>query len=255
MTYTPSMTLAQVLYDNRFRDAGADVTYDGTTITGFEPINAYDWRDFSLFDQSAASNLTVELATAGSVDCILLWAVSGTAATVTIQSSPDGVTWTTVATVSLLSDGRPSWTDVSPAATALWWRVSPSVGVVWRQITLGVKLQFPMGQWRDIAPPQLTHGVVVENKISVNGSIIGRNLRRLEKSGQISLDYLQPDWVRGSWEALLQSAIRYPFWWRWDPVAHPLEVAFAVAESIDPPTNSSPPPLMKASMDIKYLSQ
>lgn len=253
MSYQPSMTLAQVLYDNRYRDTGATVTYDGTLITGFDVINAYDWRDFSLFDQSASSNLKVQLASAGLVDTIVLWRNPGTAGTVTVQTSPDGTTWTTVASIALPAGGAAVWTDIQPTL-ALYWRVSPSVGVVWRQITIGAKLQFPIGQWRDISPPTLTQGVVVENQISVNGSIIGRNLRRFEKAGTISLDYLKPEWVRGFWEPFVQWAIRYPFWQRWNPVEYPQDVAFAAAESIQPTKNMSPPPLMHAEIATKFIA-
>lgn len=254
MSHFPIMTQAQVLYDNRYRDTGAVVTYDGTLLVGFDAINAYDWRDFSLFSQSAGSHLTVQLTAPAIIDSIVLWRVAGAAATATVQTSPDGTTWTTIAAVPLGTAGLAIWTDV-PQVPALWYRVLVDVTVIWRQITLGQRLQFPMGQWKDINPPTLTQGVVVENQISVNGSIIGRNLRRFEKSGQISLDYLKPEWVRSSWEAFVTWAIRYPFWQRWNPVEYPQDVAFAAADSITAPKNMSPPPLMHAEMATKFITQ
>jgi hypothetical protein len=96
---------------------------------------------------------------------------------------------------------------------------------------------------------------VIENKISVNGSIIGRNLRRFEKSSQINLPYLTPDWVRTNWEAFVQWAIRYPFWQRWNPTTYPGDVAFTVADTISPPKNASPPPYMTVEMNTKFITE
>jgi hypothetical protein len=111
-----------------------------------------------------------------------------------------------------------------------------------------------MGQWADITPPTLYSGVVLSNVIAENGSILGRNVRRAEKKGELSLDYLDPTWVRTSWDAFAIHAARYPFFYRWDPVGHPAEVAFAAAESIQAPRNSSPPPYMSVSMPMRIIT-
>jgi hypothetical protein len=94
---------------------------------------------------------------------------------------------------------------------------------------------------------------VVENVISVNGSILGRNLRRIVKSGNIELNYLTQSWVRSYWNPLAIHASTLAFFWRWNPVSYPKEIGFCVADKIEAPQNSSPPPYMSVSMPLLYL--
>lgn len=255
MPYLPAtLVYGQVFYDNLLRSSLATVTYDGTEIIGFESVNAYDWRDFTFFQPGANKHLEVDFGGATAADTVCIW--WGSEGTDTcLVSYWDGATWQTITTFSQAVSPL-QWFDF-PTETRTKYRFTfstvSSIQPI-RQLTIGVKLTFAMGQWVDINPPLLVQGVVVENQISVNGSIIGRNLRRFEKMGQISLDYLQPDWVRNSWDPFVRQAIRYPFWYRWSPTAYPLDIAFAAADSITAPKNMSPQPLMHAEMAIKFLT-
>lgn len=251
MTYTPQMVCGQVLWKNVLRYDGVTVTYDGTVVSGFPAVNAYDWRDFSLFQPEASAHLTVESASALGADTICVWWQSNGTDTVALESW-SGSAWVAVDTAEQ-ADGQMVWLDI-PAASPLKWRLTFSGSNKIRQITLGTKLTFPIGQWNGVNPSSLYQGVVIQNVISMNGSIIGRNLRRIEKSGKIELTLLLPDWVRASWDPFSQHAATKAFFYRWDPVGHAAEVAFAVADSIEAPTNDSPPPRMKVSMPLKFIS-
>ena len=248
------MVQAQILYQNLLAPP-ASVTYSGTVVVGFDPINAYDWRDFTLFQSQAAATLVLDMASASAwSDSIVIWgpASAGTNG-VTVEQSNDGTTWTDPLVTGNMPLANPYWFNF--AFTKRYLRLTFAGAAQYRQITVGTKLTFPMGQWLDVSPPMLVQGVVVENQISVNGSIIGRNLRRFEKTGQLSLDYLSQSWVRSVWDPFVQSAIRYPFWWRWNPVGYPTEIGFAVADSINAPKNTAPLPTMHADMNIKFLTQ
>lgn len=260
MSSNPQMVMAQVLYDNVFRAAGAVVTYAGTVVDGFEVQNAYDWRDFSLFRPQANQYVTVTLLAPVIIDTFCVWWAASGSDVVSFEQW-NGASWTSMGTISQ-SNGIMQWRDLalrtfsgdSAEIKSDKFRFKSSGALDLRQVTIGRKLQFPMGQWNGIAPPALTHGVALENVISVNGSVIGRNQRRVTKEGQISMNYLLPEWVRYQWEQFVTHAVKNAFWWRWDPVGHPTEIAFTVAEKIDAPKNSSPPGRMQVSMPILYLS-
>ncbi len=229
-------------------------------MSGFDPLNAVDWRDFSLFRPAAGSStldFTVAADTALNSAVAWLAPAAGASGTITIQYESSPSTFTTLCTLAVNS--LIQWFDFAQV-TVLATRkirinfagVSGNLDV--RQISVGDKLTFPIGQWSDVAPPLLIQGVVIENLISVNGSIIGRNQRRMEKNGKLSLEYLDPAWVRSYWDAFVRSAVFHAFWWRWDPVGHPSEVALTVASTINAPTNMMPPPLMKADMEIAFIT-
>lgn len=254
MSYSPSMVKAQILYQNVFRLATP--TYSGLEVAGFEAANAYDWRDFSLFTPATAAVLEVTIP-ATEIDSSCVWwqddFVAGDPNAVVVVEAWTGAAWVAFTTHNKNSGDNASWRDASAALTATKVRCTFTGTDNIRQITVGKRLLFPMGQWKSIAPPKLLHGVVVENVISVNGSILGRNLRRIVKSGDIKLNYLSQTWVRDSWNPFAIHASRYAFFWRWNPVSYPTEVGFCVADKIEAPTNSSPPPLMEVSMPLLYL--
>lgn len=255
------LVLAQVLYNSALATYKASLAYSGAVTSGFEPLNAVDWRDFSLFKAANSTTyLTAQVTADTLVDTICAWRAPGGSASigVTAETSPDGVTWTNLTGVTC-SVGQMKWADITPTTVPsggyIRARIQGGASVsYWRQISIGSKLQFPRGQWAGISPPSLYQGVVVENVISANGSIIGRNLRRLEKKGAIELTHLDPAWVRTYWDAFAQSAAKYAFWYRWSPVGYPTEICFAVADSIEAPVNAAPPPLMSVTMPIRFLS-
>lgn len=257
-----SMVQAQVLYDSLLYRQRTNVFYTGTNIDGFEPINAFDWRDFSIFRASAGSvDIRVQVPNGGLVDTLVVWQPAGgpSAPVVTVSTSPDGTTWTPIGNVVSLNDGAIRWLDLTPVTLPAngWVKVNINDATYtsdWRQISVGAKMTFPIGQWVGVNPPKLYQGVVVESVIANNGSILGRNLRRLEKKGNLNLTHLLPAWVRDTWDPFAIECGRHAFWHRWDPVGHPTEVSFAVAESIEAPVNMLPPPRMSVAMPIRFLT-
>lgn len=256
------MVNAQVLYDSAFYRYRSVLAYDGAVVTGFEPANICDWRDFTIFRVGVAStvHLKVQLGADTVFDCAQVWcpASGANGAVATFETSPDNAAWTTRATFSPDASGTILWTDFTSVTmlSGQWVRWTIVAGGVsdFRQLSAGPKLMFPIGQWMDVGPPSLLSGVVMDNVIAVNGSILGRNYRRLEKKGDFTLTHLSQSWVRTYWDVFAQHAARRAFWWRWNPTEYPLEIAFAAAEDIVAPVNDKPPPLMRTSMPFRYLT-
>lgn len=261
MSAAPQMVQAQVLHDSIFHRYKSTLDYDGAILEGFEPINAVDWRDFSIFRaELGETHLQIQVSAETYVDTVVVWPVTGLDDTTSldVESSTDGISWTPRGSITVSFTGAITWQNVSafvvPASGYVRFVIDSDVETDWRQLSVGKRLQFPIGQWQGINPPNLTQGVIVDNVIAMNGSVLARNLRRVEKNGEISLNFLKPDWVRTEWEALASHAKRYAFWYRWHPIAYPNEVAFAVADSIQAPTNDRPPPLMAVKMPIMFLT-
>lgn len=252
MAYAPNVVKAQVLYNNVIRRSDANTAFIGTYVEGFDPSNAYDWRDFTEFVGVGDIRCLFSVSTA-TADCVVVWfGASGVDVNISISVN-GGSSWGPVATVPFVANTM-KWINIGPQ-TFNGLKISCSSQTRIRQVVVGNVLQFPVGQWQEISPPTLIQGLVFENQTSINGSIIGRNIRRYEKSGQISLDRVTQEWVRSSWADFQSFAARTPFFYRWHPTAYPNDVAFAVADSLPGPKNASPPPLMHCEMPIRFITE
>ncbi len=259
-----SMVLPQVLYDSLFHRFRSTLTNTGSggDIDGFESINAMDWRDFTLFEAPAgATILRIKIGSLSELlNTVCVWWLpySGTAFLYFDIAGPGGVTWSQIASMVAGVDGGMKWIDFPDETISadgyLRVVIVTDAPIRFRQISAGKKLQFPVGQWAGISPPNLYQGVVTTNIVAVNGSIIGRNVRRLEKRGKLDINLLDPSWVRDYFDPFNRHAGRYPFWYRWHPVGYPTEMAFAAADEIVAPTNERPSPKMRIEMPMRLLT-
>lgn len=260
------MILPQVLWDDPFRTAGIQ-SYSGTTVSGFDPANALDWRDFTAFrpDVGAVTYLVSEpLAASKYIDSAAGWFVPGINNSAFELEYENGAGSGVYVSLGILLTATPTarqlWATASapttvPSGRRLRWKMTiGGGGCDVRILTCGPVMNGETGQWEDIAPPVLTSGLVQENVIAVNGSIIARNVRRYEKDGKIRLTLLTPEWVRATWEPFVQHAVRYPFWYRWNPTGYATDIGLSAASEIAAPRNMKPPPRMSVEMPIRILT-
>lgn len=252
-----------VLYDNLLRRG--TVTFSAAEVPGFETANAYDWRDFSIWAKTnAAQYIELDLGASGAsaVDTLVVWPVKDAepASNVFLEYADTLPTWTTIGymvTPTMMEDavGSPVMLTAAVTAAHRYWRIGCNTSGWFRQIAFGQRLTMLRGQWQGVAPTKFIGGNVFSNMIAENGSILGRNVRRTEKKGELSMSHLTDAWVRASWEPFAAHATRYPFFYRWNPSGKPTEVAFAAATEIEPPTNDSPPPFLRASMPMRLITE
>lgn len=259
------MTYGRVLYENLLRRSDATVTLTGTSFASFPAQNAYDWTDYAVWQIDAGDTAALDAEFAAPV-IFDTWAIyteptGSDGATITIQkeTSAGSGSYTNIAYIDIADSTAIAMADVgtqnidSGRKVRILVEAGASVVRV-RQVAYGSRLQFPMGQHEGVAPPSLTYGVVVDNKIAVNGSIIGRSYRRTSRKAEIDLEYLEPEWVRNTWEPFVKHSVRFPFFYQWAPESWAAEVVFAAAEEINPPRNSGPAALMSVTMPIHCLS-
>jgi hypothetical protein len=122
-----------------------------------------------------------------------------------------------------------------------------------RQLVVGEAMVAETGQFASMQYPTLLGGLKLTNSISANGSIIGRDVKRVERMGSLNLDLLTPSWVRSTWEPFAYHAARYPFIYVPNFAAYPNEVAFSVAESIDAPSNMGKGARMAVQWKLRHV--
>lgn len=264
------MNLPHIAYDNLLRSATL-VAVTGAEVVGFEHDYICDWRDFTTFRPVASavgtytSFVEYTCSKAATITAWIAWFEDTVPSTATVKIEAEinpGAGY--VNSIVLTGGGKQiSGGPVAKDTTAMsGWAViagcrikvsfsgfNGSNGV--RQVFVGPSFVAQTGQYDGVAPTVFTAGLVVENVISVNGSVLGRNIRRQEKNLTLDLQYLTEAWVRLTWEPFAVHAARYPFFYRWNPVDYPSDLAFAVADQVQAPKNSQPPGTMAVSMPMK----
>lgn len=258
-------TQGQVLYENAARDAGVINTYSGITVTDKEFQNSYDWRDFSIFaveQNEVNTQLDITLLTTRDIDNVGLWVKplgSGTGNIELFYESAPAV-FTSIQDWDVdVDDGLMIHEDFSSlnvvAGRKIRWQFNTGATnrMLIRQLAVGERLDFPIGQRDGVAPTALNGDMIIDSNISVNGSVVGRSVRRMDRMSTIELEYLTEAFVRGDWQNFTTHAISNAFFYRQDKINFPLEANFSIATIIPRPMNMMPPPLMKASLPLKNL--
>jgi hypothetical protein len=248
---------------------GAGYTLGGglTESAGFEWANTCDWRDFSEFQWVATTGSFAELLPAVTpylISGFFIWLSRTPVASTFVLSAElttSGAGFTTIATIVV-----PAGTTAPVGAALTAPKVIPAgckfritrtdatgQAVVFRQIFVGSSLDGQRGQFGGIAPPTLSGTIVTNTTIAVNGSILGRNIRRTDRGYKIDLSPVTPEWVRGAWEPFAAHMARFACFFQWNSVDYPNEIVFGGAEQIVPPENSNPPPYMAVSMPLRVL--
>lgn len=247
-----------LLYRNIANQAGATVTVSNED-ADFPEENGRDWFDYSLVAIGAGiQTVDITLASAADCDCAAWYFATGASGTVDIQINTGGGFGASLGQ-KVITDVPQLMRFANQALTAgmqIRFTINNTSGAVCylRQYCAGACMLAEQGQRGGLNPPVLNQGLMVKNSISVNGSMLGRDVRQLDRRSSIALEYLTEGWVRTYWEDFTGEAIRHAFFYAWDPDFHPDEVVMSAADSINAPVNmDSPNTRMAVTMPIRSL--
>jgi hypothetical protein len=232
-----------LLYQNIFRDPSAVITVSGET-PGNVVANAIDGLTWD-FWQPAGLPAWVELNAGESKEIdalgITFDSVGPRDLTVLLESSPDGVVWSTVA--EFITSSRVALALFAPT-TAQYWAVSfygsgdlPFIA----DITLGAALRFQRRLYGGHVPDRFAAVTQFSVNRSRNGQRLGATIVREGLKNNVSIKNLTADWVRDSLAPALEHMRGgLPFYWAWRPQTFPLEVAFGwTMEDVRPSNNGT----------------
>ena len=224
------MMKPKFLWNNVLR--GITPTWSGTSVTGKGPANATDWFDFSYFTADAG-DLDYTVTADTDVDAVSIYTRTHTTSNTITVSYESGVSSFTTLQTYTATSGKLTLDEFTGVTVSSGRRIRISFtggDVDVRQIVVGEVLEAEQGQYDDMTYPTLIGGVKTSNVVSVNGSIIGRSIKRLERRGALNLEFLSASWYRTNWEPFAQHASRYPFIYQPNPDGQPTEVAFSAVE-------------------------
>ena len=224
------MMKPKFLYDNVLR--GITPSWSGTTVSGKGPTNATDWFDWSFFEADAG-DLDFVMTSDTDIDAGCIFTATNTSSTTIALKYESGVSSFTTLQTWTATSGKLSLNEFSGVTVSSGRRIRLSFSggdINVRQLVVGEVLEAEQGQYDNMTYPTLTGGVKTSNVVSVNGSILGRSIKRLERKGELNLEYLTASWYRANWEPFAQHASRFPFIYQPNPTGQPTEVAFSAVE-------------------------
>jgi hypothetical protein len=244
-------------YKNLFESASTVTA--SSEASGFEGSNAYNWDTASYWKPSATGThyLTATFSSAVTADYFAIYAhnLNTYNASVKLQYSTDGSSWSDATSAQAPSTSRPILVSFT-AILAAWWRIElvtssgpAQIGVA----AFGEALVFPCGMKVGFQPPTLSREGKYMNSKSEGGQFLGRSLLRNGAKTKIDLDLLDPLWVRNNWEPFIRHAEIKPFIFSWDYENHPNEAAFCFTSGKIPPARYSEPNFMSISLPVDAL--
>ena len=249
------MIKPKILYSNVVR--GITPAFSGATVSGKGPSNATDWQDFSFFTADTG-NLDYTMAVDTDIDAVAIYvATTAGSNSIVLQYESSPATYTTLKTFSTPSGTLDieEFTSVTVlAGRKIRFAITAATTMNIRQLVVGEVMEAEIGQFASMTYPTLLGGVKASNSISQNGSLLSRSIKRVERVGNLDLEYLTAAWVRSTWEPFARHAARYPFIYQPDPTNRPAEVAMAVASGgIEAPANMGKGDRMSVQMKLNML--
>lgn len=207
-----------------------------TSAAGYAAANAATYRTDSFWQPTTlAATWSIDAATAQSVSYCGIAAhdLGSKACTVLVQSSTDGVAWTTRMTLTPTDDS--AIFALFAVVSARYWRLNisgaggvPTIGV----IQFGAVMEFPQ---RCVFAPSLsferTRRVSYRINETEGGQWAGRSITRTSLAPSITVNNLSETWIAAEWDAFALHAETSPFFIADRPNAFPKSACYAWTKS------------------------
>jgi len=254
--FNPTIPLShsRIGYQSYTRTGTVTASSEATDFPADAPLNelTYEfWRPVSL---PATWTLNAGSIVAVNYFGIAAHTLGSSGNTVTIQSSPDNTTWTTIDSITP--------TDNSPimflfeSVSAQYYRIEitsgviPSVGVIY----IGTVLEMLRPCYAGLTPISLSRDTVIRPNRSEGGQWLGRSVIRSGSSMSVNYTNLDNAWVRSTFRDFIDDAVTYPFFFAWRPDNYPEDVGYVWVSDDIKPSNSGTRDLMNVSIQMSGLS-
>lgn len=234
-----------IAYDSFFLRDDAAVTVDSED-TGQEIDNGTSWFTYGGGWQTSnpgVHNINVSFAQTEEGQCFALHKhnLFDLGITVKLQSSQDGISFDDVAGSEQTPGDNSTFFFVAASAIAApFWRIvltGHTEGTLRiAQIFIGPSFQVFQSPHTGWIPPNLALNDTFINSRSDGGDFLGRSLVRRGSKTAFTITPIPESWVRQFWLTFMLAAEEHPFYYSWDNVNFPEEVAYCYTEGkIDTP--------------------
>lgn len=227
-------------YDNAFLRSGGVVSASAAD-AGFPETNATSWLITGGGWKATANpeiNLSLTLPAAENLNSYALFKHNlGTlgGVTVKLQHSDDGLTWTDfIGSAKVPGDDKAIF-FIGTGITKLFWRLNFTglvVGdtLIIGQAFVGNALRMFSPPETGFTPPELALNNQYISSRADGGDYLGRSLIRRGSQMQFNNSIVHKDWIRDNWQVVMRAIEKTPFYYAWDNVNFPVEVAYCYVE-------------------------
>ncbi len=237
-------------YDSLFLRSDAVVAASAEDV-GFPVENATNWLTYGGGWRTSVvgqNTMTVTFLGAESANAYALFKhnLGDIGGTVKLQWSDDGVGFTDVAgSEKTPADNKCIFFVFDSIAHPIWRLLFTGIDaletLIVGQAFIGPTLQVFGGPETGWTPPNLAFNDDFVNSRADGGDFLGRSLIRKGNKTGFSVSAVNATWIRTDWEPFLTVAQLQPFYYAWNTIAFPTEVAYCYTEdNVQKPSYSNP---------------
>lgn len=239
--------ISRIGYETLYTTTGVTVT-ESDEVVGFESENAYDWKQYDWWKQSAlgTSWLRASFVSAKSADYMAVFGhnLADVGGSVKPQYSTDGGTiWLDADTATTPANGDTIFVSFTPVSAADWrcLVVTTTGQSIIAGIMIGEAMVLDRGLRSGFKPPTLSPIKKFKGAMSELGVNLGGTVKSAGIKGDIALKDVDPAWVRSDWIALIEHLnILRPAVFSWDYESNEDEACLIwVTKQISAPRYSS----------------
>lgn len=247
--------------------ASLSATMGGTaTVTGGAASNALNGNTFSYWLPDVTSTeaaLSAQFSSARTISFVGIAAhnLADYGATVAVQRSSDGSSWTDAGagTVTPTDNSPICFRMVTSGQSYAYWRIRITGLTSGDDIAIGVALfgddlVLPRRVYQGFSPILTPTEVEFQSNVSVGGNYLGSSVIKRGSRVQISLQNLDPTFVRGTGWLAFQRAFNdgSPAFFAWRPAKYPQDIHYIWRDGeVVRPENSGPRDLMSLSLQAR----
>jgi hypothetical protein len=236
-------------YDSLFLRSAAVVSASNED-AGFPVENGTNWLTYSGGWRTSVvgnNSVTATFLTAVAASSFGLFKhnLGDIGGSVKLQYSDDGVSFTDIAGSEQIPANNKAIFFVFPEVSHPIWRllfsgIDALETLIVSQFFIGPALQVFGGPETGFTPPNLAFNDKFVNSRADGGDFLGRSLIRKGAKTGFNVSAVPADWVRLNWEPFLTVAQLQPFYFAWNSLAFPTEVAYCFTEdNVAKPTYQS----------------
>jgi hypothetical protein len=180
--------------------------------------------------------------------------LGSSACSLKLETSMDGVTFAQFGLDYVAADDSAQmFLDTVRQARLLRLSVSgaaaPKIAVVYVGKVLVMEKRVTGGY----VPITMARNTVKRNQVSRGGQFVSTSIRRMGVDGTATFEHLSSSFVRNSFDPFVKSARTFPYFFAWNPLTFPLEVAYCWTDKDIRPAYEGIIDLMRVSWNMQGL--
>lgn len=225
---------ALICYTNLAESALLTAATASSAATGYSAANAWDWLTTTYWSPTSngVQTLTFQFSSAVSADYFGLYRhnLGTVGASVKLQHSPDGSTWTDAFT-AVSPDDNEIVLQTFTSASKTWWRIRFDLGSSAESLYVGIvafgpRLTTQYGMPAGFVVPRHSRSTQILNSKTEGGQFAGRSIIARGARSTITIRNATQAWARQQWEPLVRHAELKPFFFSRNHADYPEDAVY-----------------------------